>query len=238
MKKRYLCPKHKESTPSAVAYADGYHCFGCGARGPLSELGVEAGERIEITYVEDLEASLERIRRLPLRSVRGFDLHHSDGGYYLIWPTGDYYKYRNLTATTPGGKYRGPSGHKKPWFTACEGSRSVVAVVEGEFNALSLAKACPRLSILSPGGAGDFFSKNAEKYLQNLTEYETVFLIADDDKAGAQACIEATAKLKSLGMQDVRIKLVGTDFNEIHEKDGLEKLKEEARKLGLPGGNL
>lgn len=28
-----LCPYHQEKTPSFVVYADGYHCFGCGASG-------------------------------------------------------------------------------------------------------------------------------------------------------------------------------------------------------------
>jgi DNA primase len=28
-----LCPFHKERTPSFHVFPDGYHCFGCGARG-------------------------------------------------------------------------------------------------------------------------------------------------------------------------------------------------------------
>ena len=32
------CPFHEEGTPSLALYSDHYHCFGCGAHGPLDDL--------------------------------------------------------------------------------------------------------------------------------------------------------------------------------------------------------
>lgn len=233
MTKRYLCPRHKENTGSAVVYGDRFFCFGCGQSGPVTELGLEPGEKIQETYVEDLQASIERIRRLPLRPVRGFSLHSHDAGYYLLWPDLSYYKYRSYSGADSHGKYKGPAGHRKPWFKASEGSGETLALVEGEFNAMSLALACPELAVISPGGAGDFYSKGSEKYLQNLTCYEKVFVIADDDKAGAQAAIQATSKLKHYGVKNAQIRLVKEDFNDVHTKEGQEALKAKAREMGM-----
>ena len=33
-----LCPFHEEGTPSLALYSDHYHCFSCGAHGPLDDL--------------------------------------------------------------------------------------------------------------------------------------------------------------------------------------------------------
>ncbi len=232
MTKKYLCPKHREATPSANAYRDGYHCFGCGARGPLSELGIPAGERIEITYVEDIAASLRRIEALPKQQIRGFSLHADSFGYYLIWSDRSYYKRRILGAES-GSKYRGPSGHRKPWFYANQGGSGRLVLVEGEFNALSLAAVEPATIIVSPGGAGDFYSRNSTKNLEGASRFEEIHVVTDADAAGAQAAIETKAKLINLGAQNVRISLVERDFNDILVQDGKGALRDEAKRLGL-----
>ena len=235
MKKRYLCPKHTESTGSAVAYATGYHCFGCGARGPLADLNLPAGIRPEISYVEDLEKSIERIKHLPQKQIRGFSLNCNDKGYYLLWPNSDYYKFRSYSPENPGGKYRGPSGHVKPWYWV-DSSHPTLVVVEGEFNALSLAALKLPLSIVSPGGAGDFYSRTAERELRGLCKFGTIFLVVDDDAAGAIAGIEASSKLKAMGANCVHIKLVKKDFNDVFTEQGKETLEGDVSKLGLLRG--
>lgn len=233
MSKKYLCPKHREDTPSANAYADGYHCFGCGARGPLSELGIPAGERIEITYVEDITASINRIRALPKQEIRGFSLHADRMGYYLLWPDFSYYK-RRVYGAEASSKYRGPSGHSKPWFTVAEsGQETCVVIVEGEFNALSLGLLEGPFDIVSPGGAGDFYSKSAQSNLRKYANYVRAEIICDADAAGAQAAIETKAKLITLGCQDVRIHLVETDFNQILCDSGKEAFRDECKRLDL-----
>lgn len=233
MTKKYLCPKHREATPSANAYSDHYYCFGCGARGPLSELGLPAGERIEITYVEDVAATISYIKSLPRKTIRGFSLHFSPRGYFLLWPTEDYYKLR-IEGAEAGSKYRGPSGHKKPPFVASRTSPSGrLALVEGEFNALSLAALEPPFDIISPGGAGDFYSRGADQHLRVYAKYGRVDLIVDADAAGAQAAIETKAKLVTLGSPEVKIHLVERDFNDIHVQDGKEALREQVKRMGL-----
>lgn len=231
--KKYLCPKHREDTPSAVAYTDHFHCFGCGARGPLSELGIPAGERIEITYVEDIASTIAYIKSLPRKEIRGFPLHYNSRGYYLLWPSEDYYKLR-VEGAEAGNKYRGPSGHKKPPFWATRPlSLGRLVLVEGEFNALSLAAIEPPYDIVSPGGAGDFYSRGAERYLKIYARYARVDLVVDADAAGAQAAIETKAKLITLGCPEVKIHLVEKDFNQVLCDEGREGLREYVRKLGL-----
>lgn len=233
MTKKYLCPKHEEKTPSANAYSDGYHCFGCGARGPLSELGLAAGERIEITYVEDIASSISRIRALPKQAIRGFELHADERGYYLLWNNDSYYK-RRVYGADAGSKYRGPSGHKKPPFYATElKPTAALTLVEGEFNALSLAALELNLNVVSPGGAGDFYSRGNEPLLHEAAKFGLVHVVVDADAAGAQAAIETKAKLITLGCPDVRLHLVEKDFNDILVQSGKEALREEAKRLGL-----
>lgn len=234
MRKRYHCPKHKEQTPSAVVYHDAYHCFGCGARGPINELGLSANEKAEPEYVEDLNDSISAIKRLPKRDIRGFQLHANDRGYYLLWPNDQYYKYRSFTVDTPGGKYRGPSGHRKPWFV-CSGPNdgTKIALVEGEFNALSLASLEVGYPVASPGGAGDFYSGSARPMLLETAGYDLVHIIVDNDAAGAQAAIESKARLVITGCRDVRIHLVDKDFNDVLTEKGKDGLREYATSLGL-----
>lgn len=236
MSKRYHCPKHEEKTPSAVVYGDHYYSFCCGAYGPVTELGLSPGEKIHVTYVEDLQESISRIQRLPIRRVRGFDLHCNDGGYYLLWSSLDYYKYRKLGDESGGSKYRGPSGHSKPAFQAqVTNHLDRLILVEGEFNAMSLALLKPDADVISPGGAGDFYSRSKQKDLQKYAMYARVDIVVDEDAAGVQAAIECTAQLIANGCLSVKSHLVKKDFNDIYVQDGLEELKRTAERMGLLG---
>jgi hypothetical protein len=235
MSKKYHCPHHEESTPSAVAYANSYYSFCCGRGGPLSELGLKPGERIEVTYVEDIAASIERIERLPRQEIRGFSLHADSLGYYIVWPDRAYYKRRILGAES-GSKYRGPSGHSKPPFVAqVDGKYSRLILIEGEFNALSLALLEPAATVISPGGAGDFYSKRGSSDLESYSAQYTgsIDIVVDADAAGVQAAIETKAKLITLGCEDVRIFLVEKDLNDILVQDGKEALREQVKRMGL-----
>lgn len=235
MTKKFYCPHHEESTPSAVAYHDHYFSFCCGRRGPLTDLGLAPGERIKPTYVENLQSTIELIRALPKKEIRGFQLHYDNRGYYLVWPDSSYYK-RRIEGASSGDKYRGPSGHQKPWLQTQVKGYPTLALVEGEFNALSYAELRPEIDVISPGGAGDFYSRLGKKYLESLLHYNNYFVIVDDDAAGLQAAIETKAYLASLGRDAVKVILVKEDFNDVHCKQGIEQLREYAIGLGLPGG--
>lgn len=232
-RKRYICARHNESTPSAVVYGDHYFCFGCGAKGDVSELGLEKGESIEPEYVEDLQASLDYIRSLPLKSIRGFSLHANDRGYFLVWPEGNYYKFRAYHCDNPGGKYRGPSGHKKPEYVARTDNSGKLYLVEGEFNAMTLAILDLPGTIISPGGAGDFTSKGRLTNLARYATFNSVSLIVDSDKAGAIAAIETKAMLAARGCSSINIFLVEKDFNDIYAEKGKQELTHYTKKLGL-----
>lgn len=234
MRKRYLCPRHSEATPSAVVYGDGFYCFGCSARGPVSELGLEANEKPEPEFVEDVDATIAYIDTLPRKEVRGFQLPYTQRGYYLVYPCRRYYKLR-LEGAESGSKYRGPVGHHKVPFEAVVGRYPRLALIEGEFNALSLAAVEPECDVISPGGAGDFYSRQSDKYYCTYARrYEMIVVIVDNDAAGAQAAIEAKAKLMALGAQDVRINLVNKnrDFNDLLQ-ESKETLRQECVRLGL-----
>lgn len=230
--KKYFCPHHEESTPSAVAYANGYYSFCCGRSGPLSELGLKPGERIETVYIEDLASSLQSIRSLPKQNIRGFALHADDRGYFIIFDNDSYYK-RRIYGADSGNKYRGPSGHTKPWFYARREGHARLALVEGEFNAMSLAALELPIDVFSPGGSGDFYSGMGRKNLKECLHYETIHIIVDNDAAGAQAAIEGKSFLVANGHNDVRIHLLDRDFNDTHTEQGLEVLREQAKGMGL-----
>lgn len=222
MRQRILCPVHKEATPSMVLYDDVGHCFGCGATIPLDKLGVKAEQKEK--YVEDIEASLKRIRELPKRDIRGFQLHCDPDYFYILFPGASYYKKR-LIARTSGSKYVGPSGHQKPLFRAVDSpENNTLAIVEGELNAMSLAACGFPVNVCSPGGAGDFYSKSMSKELTYYARHARILIVTDKDKAGAVAAIELKARL--LGRSHVMIQLVEKDFNELYqEPEGKEKIR-------------
>jgi len=239
MKKRYHCPRHVEATPSAVVYGDSFHCFGCGSRGPVSELGLSAGEIIP-EYVENIQESVANITRLPTRTIRGFNLHYNARGYYLVWPDASYYKFRSFDDNSGGGKYRGPSGVRKTPFVIGNKGGTIkedrLVLVEGEFNALSLAALEePDLFIVSPGGAGDFYSRNSERYLQDYLNFSSIDIVVDNDPAGLLAGIEMKSKLAAKGANasHITIVLVDKDFNEVYEQSGKDGLRKYAAELGL-----
>ena len=94
-----LCPFHNEKTPSFHVYADGYHCFGCGAHGTslgfLMEMdGLTFPEAVEsLAALVGLEVPREQADRRPqpetagLREpldaaaerYRGWLRHHAEG---------------------------------------------------------------------------------------------------------------------------------------------------------------
>ncbi len=232
MNKKYFCPRRPEKTPSAHAYGDHFFCFGCGARGSIKELGLEPGERLETVYVEDVSSTISYIDTLSRKTIRGFSLPFNDRGYYLVYPCRTFYKFR-IESASSGSKYRGPSGHSKPWFTVVDSMQETVAIVEGEFNALSLGLLEGPFDIVSPGGAGDFYSKSAQANLRKYANYGRAEIICDADAAGAQAAIETKAKLITIGCPEVRIHLVERDFNDILVQDGKEALREEVKRMGL-----
>jgi hypothetical protein len=187
--------------------------------------------------VEDVESSIAAIEALPRKLIRGFNLPFNSKGYFLVYPGRDYYKLRLSVGDDSSNKYRGPSGHKKPRFVAqqCDSSSRLV-LVEGEFNALSLAALELPWDVVSPGSAGDFFSKSRSNDLQEYAKYSRVDIVVDDDPAGLQAAIECSALLKSRGCENVKAFFVKRDFNDVYATEGKEALLQEVTRMGLYKG--
>ncbi len=231
------CPRHDDKTASCAIYPDGtFHCFGCGAHGQSSELG-EAYEG-EVgpdrpKFVEDVARTVPAIESLPLVTIRGLELHANDHGYYIVWPCRNYYKHRSYTPVSDGAKYKGPAGVAKPLFQVWVGGNDELIVIEGELNALSLARARPDLDIVSPGGAGDFYSKRTLSTDTPLyRRYKRIICIVDEDAAGAAAAIRFKSHMVQYGLA-VTIKMMKKDANDLLVERGLDGLKEETQRMGL-----
>lgn len=230
--RKILCPFHEESTPSCVLYPNGYSCFGCGKRGPLSDIaGLDVKTVLPVPR-EDLEASMRYILSLPKERIRGLDLHADKEAYYIVWPNGTFYKARYKDDRKA--KYRCPAGHTKPLLVANESQSKSLIIVEGEINALSLARICPQYTVMSPGGVGDFSTHSSKKNYTYYIRFDTILIIADKDEPGIRAVMELGAFLRNK-RHDVRFKLMPTDANSILCAGGqeVENLRQEVeRELG------
>ena len=229
------CPFHEDNTASLHIYEDGYHCFGCGASGPLDRLPAQyRPQEVPVKYVENVERTVSWIKSLPKKTIRGLNLHCSTDHYFIVWPDGLYYVRRGFIDVPGRGKYKAPSGHARPLLIASHGPQRQLAIVEGEINALSIAAVYPNLNIVSPGGAGDFYSKHSEKNLNYYRLFDKISLIVDKDPAGAKAAIELKSKLLQYGLE-VTISLWEQDANDILMQYGKEGLKKQIQQtLEMP----
>jgi 5S rRNA maturation endonuclease (ribonuclease M5) len=227
MRKRVLCPRHEEKTPSCVIYDTHAYCFGrCMTKIPLEEVGLSPTdyETQNQPEPENIEATMRYIDTLDKVDIRGFSLPTDGEGYYLVWPDRSYYKYRRFEGEP---KYIGPRGHKPPLLVAHDGvySYNCAIVVEGEFNAMSVQSAIREQIVFSPGSASNFYGRGAEALLTHLTAYRKIFIIADQDAAGAKAAIELKSSLLARGHPYVYISLWPKDANDIMVQDGKEALQ-------------
>lgn len=242
---KVICPFHKEDTPSCHVYNDSYHCFGCGARGPLSDLE-KKGRRFNVPRTgtwgvrEDVKKSLARIATLPTKLIRGFELPYDDTAYYLVYPRTNYYLKRLISPQKSSDKYRGPFGHKRPLLRLLSGNYSTpekgpLLVIEGEFNAMSAVMALghdgPLRSVVSPGAASNFCRPDFVDY---FLQYDTIHIIVDKDPAGVLAGITLRDRLLGANRK-VTLHASTKDLNEIFCEQGPQAVKNEIN-LAMQGG--
>jgi hypothetical protein len=196
-------------------YDDGWgHCFVCGAHIKMLD-AINTPPR-KVQEPEDVETSIRQIKQLPIKWVRGLQLHSNDRGYYIIWPDNNYYKFR-LASGKP--KYVGPTGHTPPLFWAQRlSSATTLVIVEGELNALSLRAGWNHCDIVSPGSATNFGSKEAE-LLSLAGQYDKVIIWTDDDSAGISAVWHVMPVLINRGIKTTCI-TQELDANDILVKHG------------------
>ena len=180
---KIICPKHDDTNASMELYDNGIgHCFVCGAHMQILDAVNSLPRKPKV--IEDVASSIRDIRALPMKHIRGLWLHCDAGGYYIVWPENNFYKYR-LTSGYP--RYVGPTGHTPPLFWAKRGvANSTLIIVEGELNALSIAEASSDWDVVSPGSASNFGSKEAE-LLELAGKYQHIIVWTDHDSAGIMA---------------------------------------------------
>lgn len=232
MKIHCLNPAHTDDTPSMEIYSNGGHCFVCGYNSSLeevtNEVPIEEFEKIKKKEPENIEDKIRDIQSLTKRNIRGLNFHTDNFGYYLVWPDKTYYKKR-LFSGTP--RYIGPSGHRSPLLRLGSDSK-VLAIVEGEINALSLQEALKdyRVTIVSPGSANEL--------LRHMNEYLTIgailaIVFVDRDPAGVVNGLELKRELLKHGKRVVLVALE-RDFNQILQEDGIKAVQEIFKKeVGL-----
>lgn len=231
MIERILCPFHTERTPSCVVYPTGFKCYGCGRTGTLQDLGRSEAPKIKETYVEDIKSSIERIKTLSVRNIRGIDLPCDSEYYYIVYPTGDYYNARRIDSSASHvQKYKCPAGIRRPLFHALDVPSAVCIVCEGEINAISISQAYPEVACVSPGGSSDFYGKRLLKDLTHYKKYDRIIVVTDEDKAGCIAAIQLKTHLTPI-VPDVDIFLMPIDANDILVKYGKEALKEVVKNM-------
>lgn len=225
--RKVLCPFHSEQTPSCVIYAElmYYRCFGCGRHGHISELPDSELAELEVSDFipkpkENMAEKMTYIKGLPIQIHRGLPFHTNGSGFYIVWPDNSYYLKRFTNGSEP--KYVGPSGHDRPLFRAKAVRSSTLVLVEGELNALSIAK-CIDANIVSVGGVGNFTHKRLNKHLYEFNRYEKIVILLDDDPAGTLGAIEASAYFKSLN-KDVVVCLLKQDMNAVMTNEGQEQV--------------
>jgi len=226
--KKIKCPGHEpDLNPSCVIYEDGYaHCFSCGYHAKVTESQLSASEEAP-RHVEDLDATRRYIDGLPHCSIRGGSFPCDAGGYYLQYPGSNYYKLRLFTDGS--NKYRSPVGHPKPLFVAKEVEGDTAFVVEGEFNALALARIAS-CSVVSPGAATDF---NSAQLLQWALQRSMLIVVVDCDKAGGIAAIQIASQLKKHSIS-FSIVMMKRDADEVLCEEGEEGLRQYAASVGVP----
>lgn len=203
-------------------YEDGCYCFVCEFKCDISEVlnekEVRAFRKVK-QEPDNIYQKFEYIRTLPEDLIRGLRLHHDNLGYFVLWPSGDFYKQRLYRSDGP--RYVGPKGFRPPLFEIKGKKKDIVIVIEGELNCLSLSLALGDcgISIVSPGTASDL-----TRYIDYYLLYKQVYIIVDRDPAGVVNGLELKNHLLSKN-KSVRLFAVDKDFNDILQSDGPEILK-------------
>lgn len=191
------CPNHPDENPSAHVYESGVFCFVCHEHVNIEQVGKLLTPKKKV-QPEDIQDKISYIKQLDTKRWRGLDFHADSNGCYILYPSGDYYKYRLFSPSKSGSKYLGPMGHSQPLFYFKEEeTKERLLIIEGEINAMTVLE-YNSYSVLSPGSAGNFLSK-IDEILAIAVEYDKIVVWADKDPPGIKAIMELTSQLKIKG---------------------------------------
>ncbi len=209
---KVLCTRHPDTNPSVEVYADGGYCWVCQEQIPLKELEIEPQHTIRER--ENIQDTLRYIQTLGKRIARGVELPYDSRGYYIVWPSGQYYKCRLNAGKS---RYIGPAGHRPPLFII-EGTKNTLHVVEGELNALSLQQVMgsDQCTLASPGAASEF-----SRHIGYYSQFSRIYLWVDKDPAGIANGWVTKETLTKLG-KNVTLNVMDVDFNQLLQDGGPE----------------
>lgn len=195
-------------------YDDGSFCFSCG----WVDKSVRDTEYIK-TSPEDVSDTLEYIKSLPKKLIRGLELPYDNSGYYIVWPDNSFYKKRVWEGNS---RYLGPRGLRPPLYLHEVQDSKTLVIIEGELNCESLYQSIPKsiLSIASPGSATEIV-----RHIDFYCTFPIVSAILDKDPAGVAAGV---ALKREMLKRNKRIDLVciEKDYNDILQEEGTEGVKQ------------
>lgn len=216
-------------------YEHNYHCFGCGAHGPLAALEntnyykfVQRSNNYYGNRKENIAEKMALIKNLPTKQIRGFELPYDSQGYYIVYPDSKYYVKR-LWEGNSTNKYRSPMGHRKPLYKCLDQQFSkTLWVIEGQLNALTFDKFLQTEDdVISPGAATDFTRVDFVDY---YAKYDTIIFVVDADAAGVINAMKAKDKLLPL-KKKVYIHPVENDLNDIYVNQGEKAAEKEVSQI-------
>ncbi len=213
---KIICKFHDDQNASMEVYDNetetvGF-CYVCSARVVLD--GKPSGRRRKPT---DLPSELNRINNLPHEVIRGFNMPLDDLGFYLLWPSRDFYKRRNFHDNP---RYTAPRGIKAPLYKF-QGTTKTCIIVEGELNARSLYESLnTKDTVMSPGSVA-----NLSSCLKVAQLYDNIVLVVDHDPAGIVYGTTLKNKLLSLGKRCILI-TCPVDYNELYCTKGPEAVRQ------------
>ena len=224
---KILCKFHDDKNPSMKLYDNGYFCFVCGAHGSLDSLKLDSTLLKDLNKKkEDVQAKISYIEQLPKKEFRGLIFPYDYDGFYIVWPDNSYYLLRAMSENFTV-KYKGPAGVQRPLLWARKDRNTILAVVEGEINALTLSHCVEHIDVVSPGSATEF--PKLENYLHLLRGYAIILLMADNDKAGVTALINTAKILNEDGSRYYAVPM-GHDVNEIFLRYGQKAVEQRVKK--------
>lgn len=214
--KLITCPYHNDKTASMKIYGTVAFCFACHLSVATSVLNLPG----EIKYTKpeptDIKEKMEYIKSLKIGFIRGLQLPYDDEGYYIVYPTNNYYKKRLDTGKS---RYVAPTGHKTPLYVT-PGDSPLLAVIEGELNAASAYHVeWDKYKVCSPGSAGEFL-----KHIDYYRKFKRITLFLDYDAPGIVHGYQTKEVLLKHGCH-VNLVLLKKDFNEMLQ-EGEQVLKQ------------
>jgi 5S rRNA maturation endonuclease (ribonuclease M5) len=227
---KIICKFHNDTTPSMHLYGDWGYCFVCHAQVKRSELDLP-GNIKEIRAKKNptnIPETLQYIETLPVQEIRGIKFHFNDRGYFIVWPSKNYYKRRNFDGTDT--RYIAPVGVTAPLFVYPGAARHLI-IVEGEINAITLHNTVyGEFKICSPGPAS-----NLLRYIKYYLQFSRITIFVDRDAPG----VVFGSQLKDVLLKNninTQLITVEKDFNHVFTEEGEEgvrRLFEES--MGMSG---